>query len=448
LDYPGFDEFLPKITRRIAEKNVSVAISSLRAYNLSEKVLKGIRTGRGGGITFAPEAASQRMRDVVNKNITEKDLLDTTAKVSALGWSRIKFYFMLGLPFEKDEDLELIPELGHRLFLQGKRNSRGKAPRITCSISNFIPKPHTPFQWHPFTGYDEIKRKQRVIINNGDKKRCGLRFHNAAESWLEAIFSRGDRQLGQVILVAYEAGARFDGWKDHFQIKIWQEAFEKCQLDPEIYTREIDLNAPLPWDHISCGVDKEFLKKEYRNSQNEIALRPCLDFSSTAKNCYKCGAGCNISSEQKIDETIIREIDQLEITSSQKKSREKKKTRLLVKYRKTGQGIYLSHLNLVEMFPEIFKAVDLKMEYSQGYNPRPKISYTPALGQHQTGLGELIEVHLEEEPDMVGLLEKLNLFSPNWLDFIEVIKLDSNVSKLSKRIKKITYLVQTENYDP
>ncbi|MGM0595934.1 MAG: TIGR03960 family B12-binding radical SAM protein [Myxococcota bacterium] len=448
LDYPGFDEFLPKITDRISEKNVSVAISSLRAYNLSEKVLKGIRTGRGGGITFAPEAASQRMRNVINKNVTEKDLLDTTAKVSALGWSRIKFYFMLGLPFEKDKDLELIPELGHRLFLKGKGNSKGKAPRITCSIANFIPKPHTPFQWHPFTGYDEIKRKQRIIIQNGDKKRCGLRFHKAAESWLEAIFSRGDRQLGQVILAAYKAGARFDGWKDHFQVNLWEEAFQKCQVDPSIYTREFDLDVPLPWDHISCGVDKKFLKREYKNAKQEITLSPCLDFSSSAQNCHNCGAGCNVSSEQKLDEIIMSEIDQLEIPSSQKKNRGEKKTRFLVKYSKTGQGIYLSHLNLVEMFPEIFKAVDLKLEYSQGYNPRPKLSYTPALGQHQTGLGELIEVHLEEEPDMVGLLEKLNLFSPTWLDFIEVVKLDDSISKLSKRIKKITYQVQSQSYDP
>ena len=279
-DYSHLHDLLPEIMDRMEKKRVSVALPSLRIDSLLKEELEKMQSVRKAGLTFAPEAGTQRMRDVINKNVTEEDLLRACSDAFESGWTGVKLYFMIGLPTETDEDVLGIAELAKkvsRLFYAMPKEKRGKGLRLTVSVSTFVPKPHTAFQWCAQNDPEEIRRKQRLLVGAMKGVRGGeLHYHPSFLSVLEAAFSRGDRRLGDVLLRAYEKGCRFDSWSEHFKPDAWQEAFHECGLTVEEYAhRQRALDEPLPWGHVDVVVTEDYLKREYEKAMAAVTTRDC-----------------------------------------------------------------------------------------------------------------------------------------------------------------------------
>ena len=246
---------------------MSVSLPSLRIDTFIKDDLERMQEVRKAGLTFAPEAGTQRMRDVINKNVTEADILRAMADVFDAGWTSVKLYFMIGLPTETDEDILGIADLARKvsaLFYSLPKEKREKPLRLTVSASSFVPKPFTPFQWAAQDTVEELKRKQ-TLLKNALRGIRGAEFnyHDSSVSFLEAVFSRGDRRLSNVLLEAYARGCRFDSWAEHFRPAAWREAFEAAGLDPAYYAnRERSVDEPLPWAHMDMLVTQAYLKHE------------------------------------------------------------------------------------------------------------------------------------------------------------------------------------------
>lgn len=285
-DYSEVHELIPKIIDGMAEKHVSVSLPSLRIDSIMKDDLEKMQSIRKAGLTFAPEAGTQRLRDVINKNVTEEDLLRACNDAFTSGWSSVKLYFMIGLPTETDEDILGIADLCRKvskLYYSLPKESRGKALRISASASTFVPKPFTPFQWFAQVPLDEIRRRQ-TLLRNAMKGIRGVEFHcHLSElSVLEAAFSRGDRSLSDVLEIAYKKGCRFDSWSEYFRSDLWREAFSEIGKTMEDYAcRTYPTDRPLPWSHIDMVVTEKYLLKEYQKA---------MSAGETTRGCY---SGCN-----------------------------------------------------------------------------------------------------------------------------------------------------------
>jgi radical SAM family uncharacterized protein len=323
-DYTCLEPLVKMLGDELEKRKVSFSVSSLRASGVSETLAREIARVRKTGFTIAPEAGTQRMRDVINKNVTEEDVLRSCSVAFSEGWSSIKMYFMIGLPTETDDDVAGIAELGRKVRELG-RTKFNKGVKVTCSASYFVPKPHTPFQWCVQEDIESIKRKQRMLKDLGRRYRIEVKVHHAETSLLEGVISRGDRKLCDVIERAWRMGCRFDGWTDHFDFKKWMEAFELegVSIDPylkEFPVKEFDKSpAPLiqlQWDHIDTLVKRDFLAREYVKGIKAKISPPCElpveiingrptaiapsheDFervSSRPLLCYNCGLECDLT---------------------------------------------------------------------------------------------------------------------------------------------------------
>ncbi len=285
-DYREIEPLLNKMLSWSEPEHVSLALPSLRIDNFSEELLEKISSVRKSGLTFAPEAGTQRLRDVINKNITEEEIINTCRTAFAGGYTAVKLYFMLGLPTETDEDLKGIAELGQRIvneYYSMPERPKGKAVSVSISVSTFVPKPFTPFQFEPQITKEEILRKQQYLRDCITTKKISLSWHDSSTSFLEGVFARGDRKLGAVIEAALKKGCRFDGWDECFNLDAWLEAFEERGVNPAFYAnRKREFDEVNPWDMLDYGVTKKFLV-----CQNELAHK-----GLTTPNCREKCAGC------------------------------------------------------------------------------------------------------------------------------------------------------------
>ncbi|MBT9171796.1 MAG: hypothetical protein DDT21_00169 [Syntrophomonadaceae bacterium] len=262
-DYSAIGQVVKELGCELAECGVSLSLPSLRLDSFSPEMAEGLRAYCRSGLTFAPEAGTQRLRDVINKNIREEDLLAAVREAFRAGWSAVKLYFMIGLPTETDEDLYGIAELAHKTELAYRQAGKRGRPRLTLSVAVFVPKPHTPFQWHGQIPKEEILRRQEVLRRALRKHGLSCQRNDASPSVLEAALARGDRSLGKVIARASALGCRLDSWDEHFSYFRWQQAFAEHALDLEQYAaRNLDPAEPLPWDHLETGVPKKYLLRE------------------------------------------------------------------------------------------------------------------------------------------------------------------------------------------
>ncbi len=289
-DYSCLNELIDTLHRWTEPEKVSLSLPSLRVDGFSPELMERIHSVRKSGLTFAPEAGSQRMRDVINKNVTEEELLHTVDVAFSEGWTRIKLYFMIGLPTETMEDVLAILELGKKVvdtFYQNKDKPKGKAVEVSLSAAAFVPKPFTPFQWFGQDTMDELQKKQRALKGNVRSKRVNVSYHGAQTSFLEAVFARGDRRLCAVMEKAMEMGLHFDGWDDCFDFSKWMEAFAACGLDPAFYAnRERGADEVFPWDHLDYGIRKGFLREECEKAYQAVTTPNCRE------QCAGCGAAC------------------------------------------------------------------------------------------------------------------------------------------------------------
>ena len=286
-DYSQLAELTDYLVEEYASKNVGISLPSLRLDNFSMEIANKIQKVRKSGLTFAPEAGSQRLRDVINKGITEEDLTRASRQAFEMGWNNIKLYFMIGLPTENYDDLDGISDLAYEVVDIYKDVHNGKFKgkfNVTVSTSTFVPKPFTPFQWNPQDMKSSVIEKQRHLVRKLKNRNITYNYHDSDTSLMEAVFARGDRRLGKVLLRAHELGAKFDGWDEHFDLEIWKQAMEECGLDMSFYaprTRELD--EVFPWDHIDVGVSKKFLIREAEKALKGEITPDCR------KGCNGCG---------------------------------------------------------------------------------------------------------------------------------------------------------------
>lgn len=275
-DYSCLEPLVETLLEKHKAEGVSLSLPSLRIDSFSVDLAHKVQQVRKSGLTFAPEAGTQRLRDVINKGVTEENLRQAVSAAFSSGWSTVKLYFMIGLPTETDEDVLGIADLAYKVVDWYKAVKGRKGVKVTVSVSSFVPKPHTAFQWFPQNSREEIERKQQLLRERIRGGGVSLSWHDSRTSFLEGAFARGDRRLGAVLLAAWRGGARFDGWSEHFNYRTWMEAFEACNVDPHQYAnRERRFEEKLPWDHLSCGVDKEFLKSEYAAALAETLTEDC-----------------------------------------------------------------------------------------------------------------------------------------------------------------------------
>ncbi len=286
-DYRGLKELTDELIPYCAENRVSLSVPSLRADNFSRELMEKLQTVRKSGLTFAPEAGTQRLRDVINKNLREEEILSTCAQAFAGGWNNVKLYFMLGLPTETDEDVLGIAELVYKVVQAWKENAvnRKRGLRVHVATAYFVPKPHTPFQWEAQITPQEYLRRCKLLKEHLYSKSIEYDYHSTELSRLEAVFARGDRRLGAVIEEAVNSGARLDGWDEYFRYDIWCNAFEKCGIPVDFYTvRGYGEEEILPWDMIDVGVSKKFLLRERRRAYEAQVTPDCRH------GCAGCGA--------------------------------------------------------------------------------------------------------------------------------------------------------------
>lgn len=288
-DYTKLSELLDEMLDWTLPKRINLSLPSLRIDNFSEDLLEKIKKVRQSGLTFAPEGGTQRIRDAINKNITEDDIFRSCRIAFAGGYSSVKLYFMLGLPTETDEDVVGIAELAGRILNCYYETTRGmsgpKRISITMSTACFVPKPFTPFQWEPQDTEAMMERKQRMVADSITSKKINYNYHSYRTSYLEAVFARGDRRLCDVLELAHKKGCKLDSWDEYFLYDKWMEAFEECNIDPDFYAcRKREYDEILPWDHIDIGVDKRFFISESRKAHEGITSPNCRE------QCLGCGA--------------------------------------------------------------------------------------------------------------------------------------------------------------
>ena len=289
-DYREIEPLLNKLLDWTEKDGISLALPSLRIDNFSDELLEKIKHVRKSGLTFAPEAGTQRLRDVINKNVTEEEIISTCKTAFEGGYTSVKLYFMLGLPTETDEDLKGIAELGQRIvnvFYNMPNKPKGKSVNVSISVSTFVPKPFTPFEFEPQITPDEIRRRQEYLKSSITTKKISLSYHDSSTSFLEGVLARGDRRLSSVLEKAFRSGCKFDSWSECFDMDKWINAFKECGIKPEFYSsRKREYDEIAPWSHLDYGVTREFLVKENMLAHSEITTPNCRE------KCSACGANC------------------------------------------------------------------------------------------------------------------------------------------------------------
>ena len=433
-DYENIIPLMQRIMENCASRHIAVSLPSLRAGTLTAELMGLIKKVRKTGFTIAPEAGTQRLRKFINKKISKKEIIETIQDAFNLGWRVIKLYFMIGLPSERKEDIQGIVDLVKTLRkIKGKRGNFGK---INVGVSTFIPKPHTPFQWEPQLPLDEAKQRISWIRNH--LKMPGIRFkwQNPETSLLEGLFSRGNRQLSRLLVSAHEKGCKFDSWSDRFDFELWQEACEDTGVNIDYFTgRKRDLDEPLPWDHLDTRVSKDFLKEEKKRAGNLESTGDCR-----RGDCKGCGV-CDF----KAIEPIIFETSPKEKYIKNKISNYDFYRKLKVSFSKTGNAKYFGHLELVNIMFRAIKRAAIDIKYSQGFHPKPKVSFEDplAIGIESESENMYIAVsHLIKPKEVV---QRLNKQLPAGLEILECTEVESKNN--IDRQNSFTYRVRIKDYD-
>ncbi len=289
-DYGELEPLLDDLLEWTPKEHVNLAVPSLRVDNFSESLLKKISKVRKSGLTFAPEGGTQRIRDVINKNVTEEEIMETCKTAFEGGYTAVKLYFMIGLPTETDDDVRGIVETAQRvvnLFYSLPNKPKGKGVQVTCSVASFVPKPFTPFQFEPQSTREELHRKQEVMRSAVHSRKINLDWHDAETSYLEAVLARGDRKIGKVIEAAWRKGCNLDSWDEHFKFDVWMESFAECGVEPEFYAnRTRSYDEVMPWDIFDYAVTKKFIINENKKAHEGVTTPNCR------QKCSGCGANC------------------------------------------------------------------------------------------------------------------------------------------------------------
>jgi len=431
-DYPYLAETVETLMSGLERRRASLSLSSLRPKGLSPRIVQEITKVRKTGFTLVAEAGTDRLRRVINKDVTDEDLMEAAANAFREGWRLLKIYVMIGLPTESFEDVEAIAHLAERLTFLG-REVMGGAPQINLSVSSFIPKPHTPFQWMAMDAPDTLREKQRFLRDRLARRRnVKVKVHPIENSILEGVFSRGDRRLGEVLLRAWKAGARFDSWGDKFRFELWQRAFQDEGLDPGTFLAALNLDSALPWDHMATGMTREFMRREYDRALKAETTPSCLDES--------CGAcrGCGLI--KHMDKTFTAEIKkEQDLAGDAAEIKADDASRFEAVYVKEGPLRFIGHNDLINTIQRTFRRAGIPVAYSEGFHPKMRMSFLPPLALGMEGRDERLEfkTHLLLNPE-TGLAA-LKASTPDGLRFLRLVKLAKDKAPLSRRLRSLNY---------
>jgi radical SAM family uncharacterized protein/radical SAM-linked protein len=497
-DVSCISPLIKRLVEKTAPERVSLGVASLRAYGLAEDLLDDMRKVRASGLTFAPEAGTQRMRDVINKNVTEAQLLETAERTFSRGFDRMKLYFIIGLPTEEDEDVLGIASVGKNALQVGKRV--GGRPKVTVSVSTHVPKPHTPFQWCAQDSLAQTQRKQQMLRHAVKQVRgLELRTHDSETSILEGILARGDRRLSDVIERAYHQGARLDSWEEHVKLDVWREALEHYGVDPAQFLGTIAVTAKLPWSHFDIGLEEGFLAREYRKALASRPSPPCgkvvgqFIHATNLKEaqaeqrrlvCYDCGIACDLTQmrsdrqdflqrlgalepNQRVSLPIVQETakkpqreplvfgaelppEELAKPIAQRKrlrpelyrpARVGTPVRYRLRFAKTGAVALLGHLDLIRELPRVIRRAGIRTAYTEGFHPKPDMSFGPALSLGVASLDEYADVKLIDAPPEEELATLLDRHSSGGLRFLGACQLTAQDKGVSAVISAARYLL-------
>ncbi len=482
-DYSCISPLIKRVMEKMREKKASLSVSSLRAYGLDEDLLDEISTVKTTGLTFAPEAGTQRMRDVVNKNITEADIQKTAHNVFSRGWTKMKFYFMIGLPTETDEDVAGIIYTAAEARDIGARYHHRSKVQVTASASCHVPKPHTPFQWAAMDDIETLNRKQGILRELGRQHRISTKWHNWRESYIEGILARGDRRVADIIEAAFRKGARLDSWDDQLKWEVWLEAIAESGIDPQRYLGTIPLDAKLPWHHIDVGLEAKFLATEWKRASAGRLSPPCgkpfgaqvhhtniADAKAETKKmvCYHCGVACDLTQmrEERVDYlaklgAFTRDdvrpsgfVPAYQLVRKDKGGRnvppvredQGQVQRWRVEFTKLGTVAMTGHLDINRTLPRAARRAGLEMKYSGGFTPRAQVSFGPALALGISSVAEVADLFLVSDIDAETLVTRLNAVTDPGLQFLRAVRVDESAPTIARQAKIAEYILHSRAF--
>ncbi|HAK88699.1 MAG TPA: TIGR03960 family B12-binding radical SAM protein [Nitrospiraceae bacterium] len=434
-DYTHLLPVVKEFNRRFGPSRTALSLPSLRVGAVNRDVLKEIKSVRKTGFTMAPEAATERLRGVINKDFSGEDYERALRALFEEGWLSLKLYFMIGLPTETDEDIEAIRSMAMKALHTAKKNT-GRFVNISITVSPFVPKSHTPFQWCGQISLDEIKRKQKYLRAALGEKKFKYKGHNEEMTFLEAVFARGDERLSLLIEKAWEAGCRLDGWSETFDFNKWLVAMDKTGIDGFAYARRVfDKNERLPWDNIGVGIKKDFLLREYENAT------ACSMTVDCRKVCTACGLKCGSESGVRSSEFGIVELESFD---SKLETQNSKLVRIRVQFSKTGRLRYLSHLELVAAVLRGLRRASVPVDFSKGFHPSPKVSFGPPLNVGIAGEKEYFDMEVFSPFDIEFYMEAINNTMPDGIKIGRMEVISKDAASLNSFIKRYEYRVKGE----
>lgn len=438
-DYNGLVPLIRNFNKLCSGSYTSVSLPSLRVGSITTEILKEIKSVRKTGFTIAPEAGTNRLRDVINKDFTDEEYEETLIKLFTEGWENIKLYFMIGLPTETITDIDGLIDMAVRALRKG-REITGRRINVNVGISTFVPKSHTPFQWLGQEAFGNLRQKQDYLRKIFKRKGVNFKGQHVENSLMEAVFSRADREAALLLEEAWKAGCRFDGWSEQFDFDKWLFASRKIGLDLYSYaSRNIPLDEELPWDFIDTGITKDFMKSEYNNALQQKITPDCRDV------CYGCGLGCK---EQKPEvrgqdtENFKSQISNFQFPIKHNNVESYKinvPTRMRVRFSKTGEMRYLSHQELMTAILRALRRAQVPVAYSAGFHPHPKISFGPALAAGVEGLNEYFDIELTAFMETLDFIKKMNHNLPEGLEIHSASLISQKERSLNDLISRYEY---------
>lgn len=450
-DYSKISELTDSLLSWTDDSMINLSLPSMRADSFTRELMDKISSVRTTTLTFAPEAGTPRLRDIINKNITEEEILRAAGVAYSAGKNQIKLYFMNGLPGETYEDIEGISALASHVvdeYYRTPNRNKARQPQVTLSVACFIPKPHTPFQWERQNTIEELEEKQKFLSSKITDRKVRYNYHDATVSRIEAVFARGDRRLSAALEEAVvNRHVRFDAWEEYFDYDNWLDIFKTVGLDPAFYAnRTIPDDEILPWDMLSCGVTKEFLLSERHKAQNAIATPSCKE------KCSGCGVNrlvdkkycrwCPGHPESSDSAGVItgsyvpknKSDEELPAKGSIKAARH-----IRVRFRKFGAMLYISHLDLSKTVMRAVVRSGLPIYYTEGFNPIPKLVFATPLSVGCGGEAEILDIRLMKAVSNAEIMERLSAVMPNGIEVTLVYEQKGKLTDIAWAENEIAY---------
>jgi radical SAM family uncharacterized protein/radical SAM-linked protein len=447
-DYACLNPLLDDFLARWEGERIAMSLPSLRTETLSGALAERIARIRKTGFTLAPEAATERMRAVINKGNREEDLLRAVESVFANGWSLLKLYFMIGLPEERDEDVVAIAELAKRSLGVARRAAQGGSASLHLAVSTFVPKPFTPFQWEPMIGPEETRRRQALVSAalGGRHGAIQYRPHDSRQSSIEGALALGDRRVGAAVLAAYRRGQRLDGWTEWFDEQRWIEAFADCEREHRVGLdwfahRRRGADEVLPWDRIDAGVTRKYLAKQLAEAHRVAQVEDCVTAPCTA-----CGA-CDF---EVVKNRVYEPKDYVPASAPPPRPPDSPvRSRVRVRYAKLGRLVALSHLETMHALLRAVRRAGLPVAYSQGFHPKPRVSFGPALPVGVESLCEHMDLELIGAADAADVGSRLGRQLPEDFRVVEAAGVDPGEPSVSESLRAVHYRAEfpVESWD-